>query len=513
MRLFSTLVAAPGLAAASSILFQGGTIIAFDNATESLRVIRGGSVLVTDDRITKVSESAISVSKGTEVVDITGKILAPGQINTHFHGWQTAFKTLGSNTSLVEYFNRYGEYAAADLFSAEDVYLSQLAGVLESVNGGVTTILDHAHHTWSNDTSEAGWKASIDSGARVFWGYTFHNITTREPNFLVDEQLANFRALASNPKYKGHPAEISIAYDGFANGNVAEIRAIMDLAQELDIPVITSHHVEGPWPLPNNPELLLSLGLLNSTIPFVLSHASFITPRGMELLREHNHYISITPESEFHYGHTHPTSHLIQDQATIGVDTHFTFSSDILTQTRMWMQTARRTLYAEVLNRSEIPVNNPMSVNQAFLMATRNGGLSLRRNDLGIIAEGAKADLVLWDATSSPSLLGWNDPVAAILLHASVGDIEAVLVDGKWLKKKGKLVMKGYYKEFKEKFLASAERIQNRLVATLAVVPAVGEEWINGLLIGQATEVDAKRGAGTGYGTTFWLRMGRRVES
>jgi cytosine/adenosine deaminase-related metal-dependent hydrolase len=177
----------------------------------------------------------------------------------------------------------------------------------------------------------------------------------------------------------------------------------------------------------------------------------------------------------------------------------------------MWLQTARRTLYAEVLNRSEIPVNNPMSVNQAFLMATRNGGLSLRRNDLGIIAEGAKADLVLWDATTSPSMLGWNDPVAAILLHASVGDIEAVLVDGKWLKKGGKLVMKGYYREFKEKFLESARRIQNRLVATPAVVPAVGEEWINGLLIGRATEVDAKRGEGTGYGTTFLTVNGTQV--
>ncbi|KAK0622618.1 amidohydrolase [Immersiella caudata] len=503
MRLISTLAAAPGFAAASSILFRGGTIIAFDNATESLQVIRGGSVLVTDDRITTVSETAISVSNDTEVVDITGKILAPGQINTHFHGWQTAFKTLGSNTSLVEYFGRYGEYAAAGLLNAEDVYLSQLAGVLESVNGGVTTILDHAHHTWDNETSEAGLQASVDSGARVYWAYTFHNITTIEPNFLVQDQLANFRSLASNASFKGSPAEISIAYDAFTNGNLGEIRAIMDLAEEFNIPVITTHHVEGPWPLENSPETLLSLNLLNRSIPFVLSHSSFITPRGAELLRSHNHYISITPESEFHYGHTHPTSHLIQDQATIGVDTHFTFSADMLTQTRLWLQTARRTLYSEVLQRWEIPVNNPMSVNQAFLMSTRNGGLSLRRNDLGIIAEGAKADLVLWNAKDSPSLLGWNDPVAAIVLHASVGDIEAVLVDGKWLKRDGKLVMEGYYGEFKERFLQSARRIQNRLVVTPAVVPAVGEEWINGLVIGEAAEVDAKRGEGTGYGRGF----------
>lgn len=113
MRLVSTFLVAPGLAVASSILFQGGTIIAFDKKTEGLQVIRGGSVLVTDDRITTVAGpgTKISVKNDTEVVDITGKILAPGQINTHFHGWQTAFKTLGSNTSLVEYFSRYGEFA------------------------------------------------------------------------------------------------------------------------------------------------------------------------------------------------------------------------------------------------------------------------------------------------------------------------------------------------------------------------------------------------------------------
>jgi len=45
-----------------------------------------------------------------------------------------------------------------------------------------------------------------------------------------------------------------------------------------------------------------------------------------------------------------------------------------------------------------------MSVEQAFLLATRHSGLSLRRDDLSVVAEGAKADLVFWDGTS-PAML------------------------------------------------------------------------------------------------------------
>ncbi|KAK0639563.1 amidohydrolase-like protein [Cercophora newfieldiana] len=465
MHLFFALLVGPGLAAASSILFQGGTIIAFDDQTESLQVIRGGSVLVTDDRIASVSgpEDRISVGNDTEVVGITGKILAPGQINTHLHTWQTVFKTLGSNTSLVDYFGRYGEFAAAGLLSADDVYISQLAGVLESVNGGVTKILDHAHHTWSNETSEAGLQASVDSGVRVYWGYTFHNITATTPAFLVQDQIANFEDLASNPAFKGSPTEICIAYDGFGpTPNVAEVQAIMGLAEEFNIPVIQTHSVEGPWPLQNTPEALERLNLLNSSIPFVLSHGSFLSARGHQLLRTHNHYISITPESEFHYGHTQPTAHLASDQATLGVDTHFTFSADMLSQTRLWLQTVRATLYKAVLDRWQIHMHSPMSVNQAFLMSTRHGGLALRRNDLGIIAPGAKADL-------------------------------AVTVDGKWLKKGGKLLAEGYYEG----------RIQNRLIQTSPVLYEVGESWINGLSVGEVLTVDSKRGEGNGYGGLF----------
>lgn len=231
----------------------------------------------------------------------------------------------------------------------------------------------------------------------------------------------------------------------------------------------------------------------------MFSHASSITATQAQLLRQTNQYISITPESEMHYGLGHPTSHLILDQAALGVDTHFTFSTDILTQARMWLQNVRLVFYQKVLDDWKIPRNTPMSVNQAFLLATRHGGLALRRSDLGVLAVGAKADLVVWNG-NSPSLLGWDDPVAAIILHANVGDIEHVVVDGKFKKRDGKLVLDNY-PAVQERFLRSARRLQQ--IWREAPLPVLEGQFASGYDYADALTVDTLRGPGNGYGETF----------
>lgn len=213
---------------AATILFNGGTIVAFDRRSEDLRIVRNGSLLVREDRIAGVYSSApADVPSGVEVVDATGKILTPGFIDTHRHGWQTAFKTLGSNTSLVEYFARYGEFASAGKWSAEDVYNSQLAGLYEAAAAGVTTTLDHAHHTWDAQTSEAGLRASIDSGTRVFWAFSFHNTSTVDVSALTNI----FRNIARNASFEGTPTTLGISYDGWGQHNIGEIDTIMGLAK------------------------------------------------------------------------------------------------------------------------------------------------------------------------------------------------------------------------------------------------------------------------------------------
>ena len=165
----------------SSVLLAGGTIIAFNRSSESLEIVRNGAVLVTDDKTSAIYESIpdVILSRNTEILNVEGKIITPGFISTHNHGWLSPFKTIGSNTTLAEYLVRYGEFSPTNyFFTPEDVYIGTLQGMLESMNAGVTIILEHASSTFSNETSEAGLQAAIDSGMIILYAFA-HDLDLR----------------------------------------------------------------------------------------------------------------------------------------------------------------------------------------------------------------------------------------------------------------------------------------------------------------------------------------------
>jgi cytosine/adenosine deaminase-related metal-dependent hydrolase len=222
---------------AESILFQdAAAVISFNNTSETVDVIYNASVLVTGDTVAAIIPASkhVQLPANTTVIPSEGKIISPGFVDTHRHLWQTAFKTLGSNTSLAEYFVRYGEFSPAKkLFTPEDVYVGQLTGLYESLNSGVTSILDHAHHTWSNETALAGLQASVDSGARTWWCFTFHNISdpTWSTNYTREAQIADFVHLAEHgPWRKSDTVSLGIAYDNFAIEDAFSIEQITSLA-------------------------------------------------------------------------------------------------------------------------------------------------------------------------------------------------------------------------------------------------------------------------------------------
>lgn len=165
-------------------------------------------------------------------------------------------------------------------------------------------------------------------------------------------------------------------------------------------------------------------------------------------------------------------------------------------QARLWLQVLRCDTYLDALDHWDIPRHNPMSVEQAFVLITRAGASALRRSDLGVIQEGAKADIMVY-STDAPNMIGWSDAVAAIILHLDVGDIEDVIFGDKFVKRDGKLLYDDYA-NLKRKLIASAHRIQS-IWSSMDWPALEGKISAYGGPYGQARTIDTLGGNGTGY--------------
>ncbi len=103
--------------------------------------------------------------RGAREVDLAGKWLLPGFVQTHVHLVQTLFRGLADDLLLLDWL-RTRIWPLERAHDPESVHASARLGVTELLAGGTTAILDMAtvHHT------DAVFEAAAEAGIRLYCG-------------------------------------------------------------------------------------------------------------------------------------------------------------------------------------------------------------------------------------------------------------------------------------------------------------------------------------------------------
>ncbi len=79
-------------------LLRGGIVITAASTGESLE---GADILIEDGKIAAIGHDLSAAD--AEVIDVTGRIVLPGFVDTHRHTWQSVVRNVASDWSLTEY--------------------------------------------------------------------------------------------------------------------------------------------------------------------------------------------------------------------------------------------------------------------------------------------------------------------------------------------------------------------------------------------------------------------------
>jgi hypothetical protein len=72
---------------AREMLLRGGYVVRVD---DSLRDLPNGDVLIRDDQVAAVGRNLSTSTRDAEVLDVAGRLVIPGLVDTHRHVWQGA---------------------------------------------------------------------------------------------------------------------------------------------------------------------------------------------------------------------------------------------------------------------------------------------------------------------------------------------------------------------------------------------------------------------------------------
>lgn len=393
-------------------------------------VIADGAVAVLDGDIVAVAPAAevLSDHRTDEVVHLCGHALMPGLVNAHTHVGMTMFRGVADDLSLDAFLARLLPAEGAVL-SAPRVRAATLAGVVEAVLAGTTTVLDMYYFV------DEGLAAAGELGVRLVGGPVFLD-SAGSGAAPVESMIEEAEVwLSEHPARRGwRPALNPHATYTLTPRHLEQIRdlahrheALVHIhASETHSEVDTVLGARGRRPV----EHLDDLGLLGSNT--VLAHAVHLTDDEIDRLEQTGTSVAHCPASNLKLASgIARVPDLLAAGVAVGLGTDGPASSNDLDPFA-----AMR--LAALLHKGATADPLALPAATVLRMATMHGARAIGMDDqVGSLEVGKLADIVAVDL-DRPHTQPVYDPVSTLVYAAGRADVRAVWVGGEQVVRDGR---------------------------------------------------------------------------
>ncbi|KIX07962.1 uncharacterized protein Z518_02616 [Rhinocladiella mackenziei CBS 650.93] len=433
------------------VLFKGATVVSMDS---KIGVVHNCDILVQGNTIAKVQPNIdVKEYSGAEIINAENSIVSPGFVDGHHHMWQQLLRSLATDWSLADYLyvmrRCYGS-----LYTPEDVYVANHVAALDLIHNGVTTVVDHCHILNSPAHTDAAIRGLKDAAIRGVWCYGFydnpalpkeHNkfdVTNSEFGAsakMKDARRARKEHFSTTNSWETDLLTFGVAPYEAETMPMSELQEQIKLGRELQATIITAHVAVGHYDAGN--QIVKQLGDAKMLGPDLLfSHGSAFTDEECHMLAQTKAGVVSTPDTDLQMGMGHSVAFRAEGHGCrvgLGIDITSNQSNDMLVQMRLLLQAERSLDNAKL---GTAPMEIKRKSHEVLRMATLGGAEAMGIGHLvGSITPGKRADLIMVKCDDI-NVVPVIDPIGTLIFNAHPGNIDLTMIDGKILKKDGKLV-------------------------------------------------------------------------
>jgi len=459
----------------TTVIKNADWVAAWDDGAKRHVYRRGIDVAFDGNAITFVGKGY--GGKADRTIDGKDCFVLPGLIDVHSHPeHEPAYRGIREEHGLpgmymTGLFERAQAYSSSYAEAEADAGAAAEFAYCELLKCGVTSLVDISPNWdgWVDLMAKSGLRSFLAPGfASARWklendhtlGYAWDEARGKA-GFAAALKLIDGLAKHPSGRLSGvvSPSQIdtcteSLLRDAFAAARERKLPFTVHCAQAVnEVQEMIDRHGQ------TSIQWAHSLGLLAPGT--ILGHALFIdthswirwhTKRDLAILAESGTAIAHCPSPFVRYGHVlENLGDYLRAGVTVGIGTDVS-PHNLVEEMRK----------AAVLGRVAARDIRAVSTSDVFHAATVGGATALMRDDLGRLAPGKKADLVIVDL-KHPHMMPARDPLRSFVYHAADRAVRDVFVDGRQVVAAGKVLTMDQ--------AAAAERLTQAQAHLMASVP------------------------------------------